>query len=60
MDIKVICKETSCYWNIARKDLGVEYLCSAPKVELDMYTIDKPIICKTYRNKKENKKKAQV
>ena len=55
MDIKVICKEDSCYWNVHRKDLNAEYLCSAPEVILQMFTISKPIICKTYCNKNEAK-----
>ena len=52
MDIKLICKEKSCYWNVNRKDLNAEYLCSAPEVILKMFTTDKPIICKTYTKKK--------
>jgi hypothetical protein len=53
MDIKVICKEDSCYWNVHRKDLNAEYLCSVPEVILQMFTISKPIICKTYVDKEK-------
>ncbi len=48
MDIKIICKEKSCYWNIGSKNLGAQYLCSAPNVYLDMSSINRPTICKTY------------